>query len=269
MLLPRLKRGATPAYDTIDAERTPVIICGFGRFGQIVGRVLRMHGIAFTALERDPGQVEVVRRFGKQGLFRRSDAARRAARRRRRAGEAAGGGAGRSAEARCAVEMAKRNFPNLAILARARNRRHAHLLMDREVDGLVRDTFHSSLQLAELALTRLGIDAERRRRSGRWRCSATTTRGRCVEAHAIYRDEQQLIQSTQQAAEELAVCSRPIAPRRSRTPTPAPGGGQAMLPCVMPVKPSSWMWVLSASVIVVLPLVDWASARAVAAASAP
>ena len=48
---------------------TPVIICGFGRFGQIVGRVLRMHGIGFTALERDPGQVEVVRRFGNKVYF--------------------------------------------------------------------------------------------------------------------------------------------------------------------------------------------------------
>ena len=46
-----------------------MIICGFGRFGQIVGRVLRMHGIAFTALERDSGQVEVVRRFGNKVYF--------------------------------------------------------------------------------------------------------------------------------------------------------------------------------------------------------
>ena len=54
------------------------------------------------------------------------------------------------------VETAKRNHPNLTVLSRARNRHHAHLLMDRDVDGIVRDTFYSSLQLAELSLTALG-----------------------------------------------------------------------------------------------------------------
>ena len=52
----RLQRAPEPEYDAIDAAPTPVIICGFGRFGQIVGRVLRMHGIEFTALEKDPAR---------------------------------------------------------------------------------------------------------------------------------------------------------------------------------------------------------------------
>ncbi len=68
-VIPRLTRRSTPAFDIIDAEPAPVIICGFGRVGQIVGRILRMHGIAFTALERDPGQVDVVRRFGNKVYF--------------------------------------------------------------------------------------------------------------------------------------------------------------------------------------------------------
>ena len=54
-----------------------------------------------------------------------------------------------------------------------------------------------------MALTALGID-RRRPPNARWRCSATTTRRRCWRRHAIYRDEKQLIQSQQQAAEELA-----------------------------------------------------------------
>ena len=77
-------------YDTIDAAPTPVIIAGFGRFGQIIGRVLRMHGIEFTALERDPGPGGGGPPLRHQGLFRRSDAARRAARGRCGTGEAAG-----------------------------------------------------------------------------------------------------------------------------------------------------------------------------------
>ena len=134
-MIPRLKRAPAPEYDTIDAGPTPVIIAGFGRFGQIVGRVLRMHGIEFTALERNPGQVEVVRRFGTKVYFgdpTRADVLR-----------AAGAEQAKLLVMTMddppgvvrTVEMAKRNFPNLAILARARNRWYAHLLMDRDVEG--------------------------------------------------------------------------------------------------------------------------------------
>ena len=64
------------------------------------------------------------------------------------------------------VDVVKRNFPNLAILARARNRWYAHLLMDRDVDGLVRETFHSSLELARQALTAARHRRGRRRTRG-------------------------------------------------------------------------------------------------------
>jgi voltage-gated potassium channel Kch len=201
-VIPRLKHRPEPAYDMIDSAPTPVIICGFGRFGQIVGRVLRMHDIAFTALERDPGQVEVVRRFGTKVYFgdpTRPDMLR-----------AAGAEQAKllvvalddpQAVLRI-VDIAKRNFPNLAILARARNRWLAHLLMDRDVDGLVRDTFHSSLHLATMALTSLGIPQEVAERA------VTLFRDhdekRLQETHAIYRDENRIIQSEQQAAAELA-----------------------------------------------------------------
>jgi glutathione-regulated potassium-efflux system ancillary protein KefC/glutathione-regulated potassium-efflux system protein KefB len=53
-----------PEYDRIDGPPTPVVIFGFGRVGQIIGRVLHMRGIAFTALESNPTQVDFVRRFG-------------------------------------------------------------------------------------------------------------------------------------------------------------------------------------------------------------
>ena len=100
------------------------------------------------------------------------------------------------------VEVAKRQFPNLAILARARNRWYAHLLMDRDVDGLVRETFHSSLKLAKQALTVLGIDEAAAERA------VTLFREHdeksLLETHAVYRDEQQLIQSEQHATDELA-----------------------------------------------------------------
>src|SRR5271165_516955 len=200
-LIPRLSRIAAPEYDTIDAAPTPVIICGFGRVGQIVGRILRMHGIAFTALERDQGQVDVVRRFGNRVYFgdpTRADVLR-----------AAGAETAKllvvamddMEEVLRTVDVAKRNFPGLRILARARNRRHAFLLMDRGIDGLVRDTFHSSLELGRLALIGLGIEGEAAAHAvALFRDHDEKT---LVANHAIYRDETRLIQTTRDAAEEL------------------------------------------------------------------
>lgn len=201
-IIPMLRpKRQEPEYDRIEGEANPVIIAGFGRMGQIVGRVLRLHNIAFTALERDPGQVDVVRRFGNTVYF--GDPTRAEVLR-------AAGAAGAKllvvllddmeAVLRV-VEVVKRNFPQLKILARARNRRHAHRLMDRGVDGLVRETFHSSLALAEQSLTTLGIDpAAASRAVALFRDHDEKT---LESSHAIYRDEQKLIQTTQDAAAEL------------------------------------------------------------------
>jgi monovalent cation:proton antiporter-2 (CPA2) family protein len=201
-VIPRLQpKRAEPVYDTIEGEMNPVIIAGFGRMGQIVGRVLRLYGIAFTALERNPGQVEVVRRFGNKVYF--GDPTRAEVLR-----------ASGAEQAKLlvvllddmeavlrTVDVARRNFPQLKIMARARNRRHAHLLMDRGVDELVRETFFSSLVLAEQALTTLGIDPDAAARA------VALFRDQderfLVTSHAIYRDEQKLIQTTQDASAEL------------------------------------------------------------------
>jgi voltage-gated potassium channel Kch len=200
-LIPRLKRAETREYDTIDAAPAPVIICGFGRVGQIVGRLLRMHGIGFTALERDPGQVDVVRRFGNKVYYgdpTRVDVLR-----------AAGAEAakllvvvlGDMEAVLRTVDVAKRNFPELLIVARARNRRHAFLLMDRGIDGLVRETFLSSLELGRLALIGLGIeDAAAAHSVALFREHDEKT---LMASHAIYRDETRLIQTTRDAADEL------------------------------------------------------------------
>ena len=60
---------APPEYDTIDGPGNPVIIAGYGRFGQIVSRVLRMCGLPFTALEASYQQVDFVRRFGTNKVY--------------------------------------------------------------------------------------------------------------------------------------------------------------------------------------------------------
>jgi CPA2 family monovalent cation:H+ antiporter-2/glutathione-regulated potassium-efflux system protein KefB len=201
-LIPRLRSAPAPEFDTIEASDEPVIIAGFGRMGQIVGRVLRMHNIAFTALEQDAGQVDVVRRFGSKvyyGDAARPDVLRAAGADRAKLLVVALDDTDRTLRT---VETAKRNHPNLTVLARARNRHHAHLLMDRDVDGLIRDTFFSSLRLAELSLIALGIPADDAARGVA--LFQQHDEANLVATHSYYRDEAQLIQSAQQATDELA-----------------------------------------------------------------
>ena len=200
-VIPRLQAEPEPDFDVIEAAQAPVIICGFGRFGQIIARVLRMHGVEFTALERDLGQVDVVRRFGNKVYFgdpTRADLLRAAGAEQAKLLIVA---LDNMQDVLGVVEMVRRNFPRLKIMARARNRRHAYLLMDRGVDGLVRDTFHSSLKLAEESLVALGIPPDEAARSVALFRDQDERNLR--ETHAIYRDEKQLIQSTRQATEEL------------------------------------------------------------------
>ena len=202
-VIPRLKRAPAPEYDTIDADPNPVIICRLrplraDRRPRPAHARHRVHGVG---TQPRPGRRRPPLR--QQGVFRRSDARRRSACRRRRAGEAAGDDAGRSAGgAANGRSRASAPFRTSPSSARARNRWYAHLLMDRDVDGQVRETFYSSLHLARMALTTLGIDEEAAERAvALFRDRDEKT---LLETHAVYRDEKQVIQSQQQAAEELA-----------------------------------------------------------------
>jgi len=201
-LVPLLSTKQTPVYDKIRDDRTPVIICGFGRVGQVVGRVLKLRGIPFTALDKDPVQVEVVRRFGNKVYFgnpARPDVLR-----------AAGADTAQllivalddMEETLQVVDVAGRTFPRLKIMVRARNRRHAHLLMDRKVEAIVRETYYSSLKLSELVLEALDVPGPEARRAVEM--FREHDERNLIETHAFYEDERQLIQSTQQAAAELA-----------------------------------------------------------------
>ncbi len=142
-------------FDTIDEEHG-VIIAGFGRFGQIVARVLRMAHVGFTALEVNPTQIDFVRRFGSKIFY--GDAARLDLL------HAAGAAKAHllivavddTEAALHTVQHARQHFPQLRILARSRNRQHNHALVAAGADRVIRETFLSSLELAEQALEELG-----------------------------------------------------------------------------------------------------------------
>lgn len=201
-LIPRLDRQPAAAPDVIPESENPVLICGFGRMGQIVGRVLRVQKIPFTALDRSTAQIAVVRRFGGKVYFgdpARADVLRSAGAEEARLIVVV---PDEVEETLAIVETARRHFPHLVIFARARDRRAAHLLMDRSIAHIVRETFYSSLRLSEMVLEHLGVPSPEAKRTVE--IFARHDEHVLAETHAIYMDEKQLIQTTQQAAEELA-----------------------------------------------------------------
>ncbi len=201
-LIPRFEHPFEPEYDTIVGENAPVIICGFGRFGQIVGRLLRLEGIPFTALDKDPQQVEVIRRFGSKVYYgnpARHDLLRSAGAETAKLIVVALDGV---EETLRVVDVVRRNFPNLTILVRARNRRHAHLLMDRGVRFIVRETLYSSLRLSQMVLEELNIPRDEAKRA--IAMFEEHDERALIASHAFYDDETQLIQNAKQTAEELS-----------------------------------------------------------------
>jgi monovalent cation:proton antiporter-2 (CPA2) family protein len=147
--------------DAIDAEPNPVIVAGYGRFGQIVSRMLSADGIKTTLLDHDSSQIEMTGRFGNKVFY--GDASRL------QLLQAAGADEARLLviaidERDKAVQMvtaAKKFFPHLRILARAYDRSHAYRLMEAGADVITRETFGSALIMGEEALRLLGYDDAR------------------------------------------------------------------------------------------------------------
>ena len=188
-------------YDAIEERDSPVIIAGFGRFGQIVARVLQVRRLPFTALDANQTNVDFVRRFGNQvyyGDVSRLDLLR-----------AAGAATARvlvlaiddvDASLRTAA-LAREQFPHLKVYARARNRQHAFGLMDLGVDVVVRETYGSSLEMAGRVLEALGATpavARETVRRFREHDEATLT-----AQYAVKEDESKFRATTVEAAQQL------------------------------------------------------------------
>jgi monovalent cation:proton antiporter-2 (CPA2) family protein len=192
-----------PTYD-VPNEESEVIIAGFGRVGQIVGRLLRMRNIRFTALEQDFNQVEVVRRFGNKVYF--GDASRLDLL------EAAKAGQAKffflciddvDASVRCA-DTVKKHFPNLRIIARARNRAHAFKLLDLGINGndIIRETMASSIEMVAKSLLETGETRESL--DVLIKTFREFDEKMLQEQYKVYGDENAMINVSKQAAEQLA-----------------------------------------------------------------
>jgi voltage-gated potassium channel Kch len=188
-------------FDTIDGAPNPVIIAGYGRYGQIVSRVLRMAGISFTAIEKDYQQVDFVRRFGNKVYY--GDATRLEMLESARARDAklfvlAIDDVEASIKT---AALVRKHFPNLPILARARNRVHLFRLRDLDVHAVERETFLSSLDTARQALVQAGLGEPQAERA------VALFREHDLklveQQYAVRQDEQQFIQTSAQAAAQL------------------------------------------------------------------
>jgi monovalent cation:proton antiporter-2 (CPA2) family protein len=150
--------------DVVD-EHNPVLIAGFGRFGQIAGRLLRSHGVKVTILDVDSDQIELMARLGNKVYY--GDASRLDLLESAKAGEAKLliVAVDEHEKAREIVRLAKKHFPALKILCRARGRTEAYELLELGVEQIYRETFDSSLRLGEDALQLLGFHPYQARRA--------------------------------------------------------------------------------------------------------
>jgi monovalent cation:proton antiporter-2 (CPA2) family protein len=184
------------------AELYPkVIIAGFGRFGQIVGRILRAKKIPFTALEASQTQVDFLRRFGNQVFY--GDASRLEMMRAAHADNAevlvlAIDDVDASVRT---AELARKHFPDLKVFARARNRQHAFRLMDVGVRYVIRETLVSSLEMSVQVLEALGLSKSRATETvHRFRVHDEQTMAKQM---SVKDDENKFLQTTRESAEQL------------------------------------------------------------------
>ncbi|QAU33020.1 glutathione-regulated potassium-efflux system protein KefC [Janthinobacterium sp. 17J80-10] len=202
MIAPRFQAGQTRPDDAIEEREGHVIIAGFGRFGQIVGRLLHANQVPLTVLDHDPDQIDLLRKFGFEVFY--GDATRTDLL------HAAGAGRARALvvaiddveDSLALVDAVKQEFPDLPILARARNVTHYYDLMDRGVTMLERETFEGSLRLGRQVLQTLGYGAYQARQA------AMKFRAHNIASvHAVYpyyKDQDQYVSMARQARDELA-----------------------------------------------------------------
>jgi glutathione-regulated potassium-efflux system ancillary protein KefC len=155
-LLARAESGEREA-DTIEDEQTPVIIAGFGRFGQIVGRLLFASGVKATVLDHDPDQIELLRRFDFKvyyGDATRLDLLHAAGAEHAQVLVVAIDDPDTSV---ALVEAVREHFPSLGIVARARNVGHWQRLRSLGVAVVERETFEAAVNLGRATLEKLGV----------------------------------------------------------------------------------------------------------------
>ncbi len=149
-------RQSLQQLEQVDTHKAEVIIAGFGRFGQIIGRILTASNIPFNALDKNPDHIEFLKNYGVKSYY--GDATRIELL------EAAGIREAKvlvvalvNIEASLTVtKLVKTHFPHITLIVRARDRAHAYQLAELGVENPIREIYESSLSAAMRTLTEVG-----------------------------------------------------------------------------------------------------------------
>jgi len=219
--IPRLAGAATPRLKEIDEQQSAaIIIAGFGRYGQVIGRLLFANGFRPTVLDHDAELVEVVRRFGWPVFYgdaTRLDLLRTAGAASARVLVLAIDDMAQSIEV---ARIVREHFPQLTIVARARNVRHYYELRNLGVEHIERETLDAAISTGRSVLEQLGM------RPHQARTLALRFRKHTVDQLELMRphsqDEAKLIAISKQGRqqlEQLFAQERELASQRAqRTP---------------------------------------------------
>ena len=202
LLLPRFANCGVEMPDEIsEQQEAPIVIAGFGRYGQIIGRLLIAQGYKCTVLDHDAEMIEAARNFGYRVFY--GDATRLDLLRTAGAASAkilviAVDDKEQSLEI---VDLAIEHFPNLQIVARARDVTHWHELRDRGVMRVQREMFESSLCSGASAMEVLGHNAEQIQTSiAKFRAHNTAL---FETMHPHYKDRAKLIATVKQGRQQF------------------------------------------------------------------
>ncbi|HOV96469.1 MAG TPA: monovalent cation:proton antiporter-2 (CPA2) family protein [Thermomonas sp.] len=224
-LMPHRTAAQRREYDSIPEDRHPqVLVAGFGRFGQIVARLLRAQGTAYIAIDPDIEQVKLSRSMSGDPIYygdpTRLALLRSAGAARIKVFVVAINGVEASLRM---VRLVRKHYPQAKVFARARDRRHAWQLVDLGAHAL-RETYGSSLEMGREVLITLGMPREqaedRAQRFREWDESLLESQ------RMLQDDEDALLQATRDAREELeglfAADAKASADHASAANTPAP-----------------------------------------------
>ncbi len=200
-IVPLLDKEKTPVYDEIPDTHNPMIIAGFGRFGQIIARIAHLQHQSFTAIDSNLEKVDFVRNYGGTVYY----------------GDATQPDILRSAgiehakvfvlaidDIEDSMNVARHirlNYPQLKLLVRARDRHHVHLLRDLGVEHIWRETYLSSLGMAYRALRELDVNEEDAYKS--IELFRDYDEELLLQQQRVYTDEQKIYETHRNALAEL------------------------------------------------------------------
>lgn len=226
--IPRLAGTGGPAMKELDEpQNKAVIIAGFGRYGQIVGRLLYANGITPTVLDHDAEAIEALRKWGWRVFYgdaTRLDLMRTAGAAQARVLVLAIDDVEQSVEV---AKLVREHFPGLTVVARARNVRHYFDLREQGVTCIERETLDSALMTGRSALEALGWERHAARN-----LAMRFRRHTIEQLHAMaphLQDEARLIATAKQGRQQLeslfAQEREALAKKRHRTAWEAEDSG--------------------------------------------